>query len=83
MCVSNMFVQLSDGSDSELKGKVFYFDIVHPDGNTGHRVMGELGAQLVLDAWAQVRWEKWGGGRASACFGWGCWLALGAPAHLQ
>ena len=40
--------------DDELKGKVFYYDSVHPDGNTGHRIMGELGAQLILDAWAQV-----------------------------
>ncbi|KAG2493704.1 hypothetical protein HYH03_008218 [Edaphochlamys debaryana] len=40
--------------DAMLKGNAFYFDIVHPDGNTGHRVMGELLAQLVLDAWAQV-----------------------------
>ncbi len=47
---------------------MFYFDIVHPDGNTGHRVMGELAAQLVLDAWAQVRSRgRWG--RAGACFG--------------
>ncbi len=36
------------------QGRAFYFDIVHPDGNTGHRVMGELAAQLILDAWAQV-----------------------------
>ncbi|KAG2447186.1 hypothetical protein HYH02_007929 [Chlamydomonas schloesseri] len=40
--------------DAMLKGRAFYFDVVHPDGNTGHRVMGELAAQLVLDAWAQV-----------------------------
>ncbi|KAG2488213.1 hypothetical protein HYH03_013207 [Edaphochlamys debaryana] len=40
--------------DRALKGKVFYYDVLHPDGQTGHRVMGELVAQLVLDAWEQV-----------------------------
>ncbi|KAG2429693.1 hypothetical protein HYH02_013951 [Chlamydomonas schloesseri] len=40
--------------DASLKGKMFFYDVLHPDGHTGHRVMGELVAQLVLDAWAQV-----------------------------
>ncbi|KXZ48764.1 hypothetical protein GPECTOR_25g348 [Gonium pectorale] len=41
-------------ADSQLKGNAFFFDIVHPDGNTGHRIMAELAAQVVLDVWAQV-----------------------------
>ncbi|KAG2493702.1 hypothetical protein HYH03_008216 [Edaphochlamys debaryana] len=40
--------------DATLRGNLFYFDNHHPDGNTGHRVMGELVSQLVMDAWAQV-----------------------------
>ncbi|KAG2493701.1 hypothetical protein HYH03_008215 [Edaphochlamys debaryana] len=40
--------------DATLRGSVFYYDTHHPDGNTGHRVMGELAAQFVMDAWAQV-----------------------------
>lgn len=31
----------------ELKGKAFYYDPIHPDGNTGHRVMAELAMHLV------------------------------------
>jgi hypothetical protein len=32
--------------DSQLKGVVFYWDVVHPDGQTGHKVMGEIMAQV-------------------------------------
>ncbi len=32
--------------DGELKGKVFYWDIIHPDGQTGHKFMGEISAQV-------------------------------------
>ncbi|KAG2488702.1 hypothetical protein HYH03_012702 [Edaphochlamys debaryana] len=42
------------GVDEQLKGKVWFYDVAHPDGNTGHRVMGELAAQLILDAHAMV-----------------------------
>ncbi|KAG1666906.1 hypothetical protein FOA52_005966 [Chlamydomonas sp. UWO 241] len=40
--------------DAELKGDVFYWDVIHPDGSSGHRFMGELVAQYVLDAYADV-----------------------------
>lgn len=32
--------------DDQLKGSVFYWDIVHPDGMTGHKFMGEISAQV-------------------------------------
>jgi DNA polymerase alpha subunit B len=32
--------------DDTLKGKVFYWDIIHPDGQTGHKFMGEIAAQV-------------------------------------
>ncbi|KAG1678961.1 hypothetical protein FOA52_013024 [Chlamydomonas sp. UWO 241] len=35
-------------------GHAFYFDALHPDGATGHRYMGEIVAQLLLDALAGV-----------------------------
>ena len=38
--------QIQPAIDSQLKGSVFYWDIVHPDGQTGHRFMGELMAQV-------------------------------------
>ncbi|KAG1658766.1 hypothetical protein FOA52_001308 [Chlamydomonas sp. UWO 241] len=41
--------------DDQLRGQVFYWDLVHPDGLTGHRFMGEMVATLVLDALASVR----------------------------
>lgn len=41
--------------DSGLKHRAFYFDVIHPDGNTGHRIMAEIAAQSILDAYAQVR----------------------------
>lgn len=34
--------------------QVFYWDIVHPDGQSGHKFMGELVAQLIFDALADV-----------------------------
>lgn len=40
--------------DKELRGYAFYYDVIHPEGNTGHRIMAELAAQLILDAYAQV-----------------------------
>ncbi|KAJ9522489.1 hypothetical protein QJQ45_008221 [Haematococcus lacustris] len=36
--------------DQQLRGDVFYFDVVHPDGNTGHRAMADLVIQLFADA---------------------------------
>ncbi|GIM15714.1 hypothetical protein Vretimale_18452 [Volvox reticuliferus] len=47
-------IQYENFIDAKLKDYAFYYDIVHPDGNTGHRIMGEIAAQLVLDAWADV-----------------------------
>ena len=32
---------------SQLKGKVFYWDVVHPDGSAGHKFMGEIAAQVI------------------------------------
>ena len=37
----------SDVIDSQLKGKVFYWDVVHPDGSAGHKFMGEIAAQVI------------------------------------
>ncbi len=31
--------------DPLLAGSVFYWDAVHPDGQTGHKFMGEISAQ--------------------------------------
>ena len=39
----------------QLKHRLFYFDAWHPDGNTGHKVMAEFVAQLLLDAVATVK----------------------------
>ncbi|GIL59876.1 hypothetical protein Vafri_14684 [Volvox africanus] len=47
-------IQHENFVDATLKDFAFFYDIVHPDGNTGHRVMGEIAAQLVLDVWADV-----------------------------
>jgi len=47
--------RLQPGVDATLKGKVFYWDIIHPDGMTGHRFMGEIAAQAVLDGVASVK----------------------------
>ncbi|GIL54431.1 hypothetical protein Vafri_9966 [Volvox africanus] len=47
-------IQHENFVDATLKDFAFYYDLVHPDGNTGHRVMGEIGAQLLLDVWADV-----------------------------
>lgn len=41
--------------DGGLKRFAFYYDVIHPDGNTGHRIMAEIAAQAILDAYAQVR----------------------------
>ena len=35
-------------TDSELAGKLFYYDGVHPDGLTGHKFMGELVSQVCV-----------------------------------
>ena len=32
--------------DNSLKGKMFYWDVVHPDGSAGHKFMGEIAAQV-------------------------------------
>ena len=32
--------------NAKLKGQVFYWDAVHPDGPTGHKFMGEISAQV-------------------------------------
>ena len=32
--------------DAQLAGRVFYWDVVHPDGLTGHKFMGEISAQV-------------------------------------
>ena len=32
--------------DNQLNGSVFFWDIVHPDGMTGHKFMGEIAAQV-------------------------------------
>ena len=32
--------------NEQLKGQVFYWDAVHPDGPTGHKFMGEISAQV-------------------------------------
>ncbi|GLI61581.1 hypothetical protein VaNZ11_003996 [Volvox africanus] len=47
-------IQHENFIDATLKGFAFFYDVIHPDGNTGHRVMGEIAAQLVLDVWADV-----------------------------
>ncbi|GLI61503.1 hypothetical protein VaNZ11_003832 [Volvox africanus] len=47
-------IQHENFIDATLKDFAFYYDLVHPDGNTGHRIMGEIAAQLVLDVWADV-----------------------------
>ena len=41
--------------DEELRDKVFYWDVIHPDGRTGHKAMGELVAQYLLDGLADVK----------------------------
>ncbi|GAX74287.1 hypothetical protein CEUSTIGMA_g1736.t1 [Chlamydomonas eustigma] len=47
--------RIQQAIDSTLKGNVFYWDIIHPDGQTGHKFMGEIAAQAVLDAWSSVK----------------------------
>ncbi|KAL6752501.1 hypothetical protein V8C86DRAFT_2753172 [Haematococcus lacustris] len=36
--------------DAQLKGNVFYWDVVHPEGHTGHRAMADLAVHLLADA---------------------------------
>lgn len=36
--------------DDQLKGDLFYYDIIHPDGWTGHAAMSDLVIQLFMDA---------------------------------
>ncbi|GIM10433.1 hypothetical protein Vretimale_13985 [Volvox reticuliferus] len=50
----NGVIQHENFVDAQLKGYAFFYDVVHPDGNTGHRIMGEIAAQLLLDVWADV-----------------------------
>eukprot|EP00798_Chlamydomonas_sp_ICE-L_P027312 gene27312-4616_t len=40
--------------DPRLVTHAFFADKVHPEGNTGHRVMGELAAQILLDTAASL-----------------------------
>jgi len=41
--------------DMENKGKLFFADTNHPEGNTGHRSLGELAAQYILNGAASVQ----------------------------
>ncbi|EFJ42302.1 hypothetical protein VOLCADRAFT_107349 [Volvox carteri f. nagariensis] len=51
---TNGRIQHENGIDLQLKDMAFYYDVVHPDGHTGHRVMAEVAGQLILDVWADV-----------------------------
>lgn len=63
-------IQHENMIDSTLQGFAFYYDIIHPDGHTGHRIMGEIAAQLMMDVWAEVGAEGgWYGGRVRSASG--------------
>eukprot|EP00879_Flechtneria_rotunda_P013806 GHRR01014419.1.p1 GENE.GHRR01014419.1~~GHRR01014419.1.p1 ORF type:complete len:272 (+),score=66.88 GHRR01014419.1:1593-2408(+) len=43
-----------EGKVDVLKDKAFYYDFIHPDGNTGHRVMAELVIALLQRGVADI-----------------------------
>jgi len=45
--------QMVQGMDAVYKGKMFYYDKIHPDGFTGHLAM----AEVVIEMWSQVEGE--------------------------
>lgn len=67
----------SSGGSSDadgLRGLVFCYDTVHPDGLTGHRVMGEIAAHLILEAYGHVLAQRQGaavGGELGVGAAWG------------